>query len=305
MGAEANFLTSESSGWIASLGAAFAWSISVSIYRKWGFGRSVIWLNLFKGVLALACFSLALFFGKNESTPDFHAHVVLAISGVVGVLLGDSAFFAALPRVGATMTSAIQCLAPPLTGIFAWIFLQEQLSAGRVAGLVLTSFCLACLVYFESQGQKFTVRSDAKVFMTGIWLAIAAACCQAAGAVIARPALDGLSPFATGAARLWLPVLVLMIIQIRRAAGIKAAILGLSTGSDIRFLALASVLGTFLGLTLMMHGMAHAPLGVALALNSTYPVWIMLGERVFGRATISRRGAFFVIGSVAGIWLMI
>jgi drug/metabolite transporter (DMT)-like permease len=80
---------------------------------------------------------------------------------------------------------------------------------------------------------------------------------------------------------------------------------GLVSGPGTPLLAVASFLGTFIGLTLMMYGMAHAPLGVALALNSTYPVWIMLGEKTFGRTTISRRGAIFVLGSAAGIWLMI
>jgi drug/metabolite transporter (DMT)-like permease len=70
-------------------------------------------------------------------------------------------------------------------------------------------------------------------------------------------------------------------------------------------MAMASFAGTFLGLTLMMYGMANAPLGVALALSSTYPVWILMGEYIVGKSSIGRLGALLVIGSVGGIWLMI
>jgi drug/metabolite transporter (DMT)-like permease len=306
----ANILTSEFSGIAASLGAAFVWSISVAIYRVWGVGRSVIWLNLFKGLVGLFFFTCALLIQRSQPMPSFHAHVVLVVSGIIGVLIGDTVFFAALQRIGATMTSSIQCLAPPLTGILAWMILGEGLQFAQIAGLTLTSACLAGLIYCESARQSSTRQGstrppDNRHFAFGIGCAIAAACCQALGAVVAKPVLTGLSPIVTGAARLWCPVLILICFEIRRSSSIRAMVKGLSKEPGTGLLALAAFLGTFVGLALMMHGMAHAPLGVALALNSTYPIWIMLGERAFGRVTISGRGVLFVFGSVAGVWLMI
>ncbi len=70
-------------------------------------------------------------------------------------------------------------------------------------------------------------------------------------------------------------------------------------------LTLAGFIGSFVGLALMMYGVAHAPLGVALALNSTYPVWIVLGERVLGVSTLRPRSILLVVGSVLGIWCMV
>jgi drug/metabolite transporter (DMT)-like permease len=304
---QANILTPEWSGFASSLGAAIVWSLSTSIYRKYGVGKSPIWLNLFKCIVALICFGLILLFAPDGgSRADFRSHMVLAASGVIGVLLGDSAFFAALPFVGATMTSAIQCLAPPLTGVLAWIFLGETLGVSRVAGLLVTSSCLAGLIWFESrEGSKRNPDFNRAGFRRGLKFAVLAAVCQATGAVIARPVLDGVSPFVSSAGRLWLPVIILIMIESRRAGGLLLTIRGLAPGREAIFLSIGAFLGTFVGLTLMMYGMANAPLGVALALTSTYPVWIMIGEWLFGVGTISRRGGLLVIGSVAGIWLMV
>jgi drug/metabolite transporter (DMT)-like permease len=304
---EAKILTSEWYGLASSLGAAVVWSLSTSIYRKYGVGKSPIWLNLFKCIVALICFSVIL---VNDSggggQADLRVHMVLAASGVVGVLLGDSAFFAALPYIGATMTSAIQCLAPPLTGVLAWMFLGESLGLTRVAGLMVTSTCLAGLIWFESRdGTRANPDFNGVGFRQGLKFSILAAVCQATGAVIARPVLDGVSPFVSSAGRLWLPVIILMMIESRRAGGYWQAVRGLASGREAIFLSIGAFLGTFLGLTLMMYGMANAPLGVSLALTSTYPVWIMIGERIFGTGTISRRGSLLVVGSVAGIWLMV
>ena len=52
-------MPSSAIGWAASLGAAFTWSFSVMMYRKWGVGRSATWLNLFKGTVALVFFGAA------------------------------------------------------------------------------------------------------------------------------------------------------------------------------------------------------------------------------------------------------
>ena len=312
MSLSVNFLTSSSAGWVASLGAAFAWSFSVTIYRIWGVGRSPRWLNLFKGLVALLLFGVTALMTQSDQTIPGPAVFTLALSGVIGIFLGDWAFFSALMRLGGTLTSAIQCVAPPMTAVLAWVFLSESLEPRQVVGLIVTSVCLAILVFYESRksgnvgGEGSLIgAATPKIFWGGVALALVAAISQAAGAVVARPVLNGLSPFVAASLRLWFPVLILLIWEILKQGGISNALKGVTGGGGIAMLALAGFLGTFLGLTLMMYGMAHAPLGVALALNSTYPVWVLLWERISGRSTLGARGAFLVLGSVSGIWLMI
>lgn len=295
-------------GWVASLLAAFTWSFSVMIYRKWGNARSASWLNLFKGSVALILFGVTTLVSGGLGVVSQHAVIILALSGVLGVFIGDSAFFMALLRIGGTLTSAIQCLAPSLTAIFAWVFLGEVLRPLQILGLLITSTCLALLVMNEAKASRHRNDSDPrqnKYFRSGVLFALVAAMSQAAGAVVARPVLDGMSPMISASLRLWAPVALLLVWQIHKNRGFLTTIQGLVRGHGIIPLAMGSFAGTFLGLILMMHGMANAPLGVALALNSTYPIWILVGERFTGKSTLGRVGTALVIGSVAGIWLMI
>ena len=233
----------------------------------------------------------------------------LAASGIIGVFIGDSAFFAALIRVGGTMTSAIQSLAPSLTAIFAWIFLGEILNVAQIGGLTLTSVCLVLLVIKQSARQNLqTSHSPAGIrsnYFYGVVFALIAALCQATGAVIAKPVIHGISPIDSAALRLWAPVLLLVFWHRRRNRGFTPTLRGLVNGRGIIPMAMASFVGAFLGLILMMYGMAHAPLGVALALTSTYPVWIMIAEQISGKSEIGKSGFILVLGSVAGIWLMV
>ena len=304
-----NLSTESSLGSIASLLASFTWSFSVLIFRNYSAGRSASWLNLFKGSVAL------LFFGLTAIVTGLSLEVsstvvwTLAASGIIGVFIGDSAFFAALIRVGGTMTSAIQSLAPSLTAIFAWIFLGEILNGAQIGGLTLTSVCLVLLVLKQSARQNLQtshspvgIRSN---YFYGVVFALIAALCQAAGAVIAKPVIHGISPIDSAALRLWAPVLLLFFWQMRINRGFIPTLRGLVNGRGIIPMAMASFAGAFLGLILMMYGMAHAPLGVSLALTSTYPVWIMMVEQISGKSDIGKLGFVLVLGSVAGIWLMV
>lgn len=295
-------------GWLASLCAAFTWSFSVIMFRRLGVGRSATWLNLFKGSVALVCFGVSGFVWGSFETVSVKAGLILALSGVIGVFIGDSAFFVALQRIGGTLTSAIQCLAPALTAVMAWIFLDESLKLTQIMGLLVTSVSLALLILGESRRHnslaEFQVE-QAQNFKIGVFWAALAAICQATGAVIARPMIDGMSPIVSASLRLWAPVVLLLGWEIRKNRGISRTMRSLVEGRGLIALAMASFAGTFIGLILMMYGMAHAPLGVALALNSTYPIWILIFESATKKSTLDLRTYILVISSVSGIWLMI
>jgi drug/metabolite transporter (DMT)-like permease len=314
-------------GMAASLGAALLWSISVSVYRIFGVGRSASWLNLYKGLIAMVCLGVMLLFSHDSVDMTPAIFWTLTASGVVGGLIGDTAFFAALFRIGATLTSTLQSLVPSITALLAYIFLGQTLNMSQMAGLLMTSGCLAGLLFFEAQKShteghesdlKFGLADDGasdsmadrvkarrRRFYSGVALAVVAAISQAVGAVIARPVLGHFSPFLVSAIRLWLPVVALIFWEARKIGSMTRAVKGIFQGPGLVVIALGSFAGTFLGLTLMMYGMAHAPLGVAFSLNSTYPIWILLGERIFGGTRLRVRASLLVLGSVSGIWLMI
>lgn len=253
---------------------------------------------------------------------------------MVGGLVGDTAFFAALFRIGATLTSTIQSLVPSLTAVLAFFVLGQTLREMQILGLLVTSGCLGALLFFEAksarkndENQRRDISSTdshdvdpsplpeikiaverrqthGSLYLSGVFFALLAALCQAVGAVVAKPALGSLSPFLVSAIRLWLPAVTLIIWQAKKMGSLRSAVKGMVSGPSLLIIACGSFAGTFLGLTLMMYGMAHAPLGVAFALNSTYPVWILVGERIFGGKAMGLRASLLVVGSVSGIWLM-
>ncbi len=304
---DANLLTGAPLGWIASLCASFTWAFSVLLYRRYGAGQSAVWLNFFKGLLALLFFGVSILVFSIDIDISMKAILLLALSGFIGILIGDTSFFYALPRIGATMTSAIQSLAPGLTAVLAGFLIDESLTWRQWLGLVLTSASMVFLILRQNPRRHVSTESNfvsPRDYAIGVSFALVAAVCQAVGAVIAKPVIVGMSSVVSASLRLWFPVVVLLVWQVCKHRSFRQEFRDFMASGTVVPLAIAGMVGTFLGLILMMHGMRLAPLGIVLSLTSTYPIWIMIVEKCLGISRLGQVDFLLVISGILGIWLM-
>jgi len=108
----------------------------------------------------------------------------LLLSGVVGMGLGDLAFFFALPRVGSRLTVLItQCLAAPIAAVVDWLWLGTNITPTQTLfGLVILAGVGIALMPSKSSPPHVHLRAS------GFLYALAAAAGQGIGAVISRKA---------------------------------------------------------------------------------------------------------------------
>ena len=297
-------LTSAWMGEIASMGSAFTWAASVMLYRRYGGHLSATWLTFYKGLVAIVFFALGIWLSRGWMEVSSAGITMLAVSGIVGIIVGDSAFFMALPKIGGALTSSIQCIAPPLSAIGAWLFLGQNLSPLHALGLLVSSVGVAAMVWFERRSTA--INPEPKSFSLGVLFAVLAAVCQAGGVLLSRDALEGLPSMQGAALRIWFPVVVLGIYEWSRAGGtLNHFARATLKVKYIKQITLASFLGTFVGLIFMVYGMTHAPVGIALGLTSTYPLWIVVFDVVVFGHRMRKSSVASLICSIIGIFMMV
>ncbi|MEP0854872.1 EamA family transporter [Trichocoleus sp. DQ-U1] len=88
-------------GELAALSAAFLWAIASLVYSRLGRQIPPLELNLFKGIIAIAFLVLTLLL-QGQLLPEINptALTLLLLSGVLGIGLGDTAYFAAIQLPG-------------------------------------------------------------------------------------------------------------------------------------------------------------------------------------------------------------
>lgn len=128
-------------GEIAALSASAVWAMASIIFSRLGKTVSALALNWLKCAIALGLMFAVLFILDGRLWPhslSLEETALLAASGLVGLAVGDTAFFGALNRLGARRTLLFAALAPPMTALMAVPVLGEPLGAPLVVGMALT-----------------------------------------------------------------------------------------------------------------------------------------------------------------------
>ncbi|MFE4105245.1 DMT family transporter [Almyronema epifaneia] len=288
-------------GELAALVAAFLWAVSTVIFGRLGKRLSPLMLNLSKGLLAIAFVGLTLGLrGSQPSNIEPLALGLLLLSGIIGIGLGDTAYFNALNHLGARRVLLMESLAPPIAALIAWIFLAEVLSLSAWLGMLLTLLGVSWVI---SERVPDVNPVQAHPWRGVLW-GLLAAFGQAIGVVLSRAALTG-----TGIDPLWSTLLrlvggvitLLVLLLAQRRLGRDAQ--PLRSPRLVGVVVVAAVLGTYLALWLQQTALKFAPTGIAQSLMATSPLFILpialwLGDRVSLRAL----GGASV--ALVGIWLL-
>jgi drug/metabolite transporter (DMT)-like permease len=302
-------------GAIAALSAAACWAIATVIYERLGRSMPPLVLNGAKGCVAIAAIAGAMAWLDQPWSVDGRAIALLGLSGLLGIGVGDTAYFLALNRLGARRVLLFELLVPIWVTIAGSVLLGERLPLPVWAGIGVTVGGVGWTLAEQTPGadgrrSPFANRKNA----WGIGWAVVAAIAQVAGALLARTALAETA------------VLPLHSALVRLVAGTGPVLLGLAIARWSRHprrpihrkpqslstrwrtygaIALAALTGTFGGIWLQQTAFKYAPVGIAQTLIATSPIFVLPvvalgGDRISGRAIF---GASIAMTGVAIVTL--
>jgi drug/metabolite transporter (DMT)-like permease len=286
-------------GEIAALLAAFLWAISSVMYGRLGQTMPPIQLNLTKGVIAIALLILTIFISGDLFPVISPVSLgLLLLSGVLGIGVGDTAFFVALNCLGARRALLMETLAPPMTAVAALIFLQESLDARAWCGILLTIIGVAWVV--TERVPDTTTQAPVNI-SRGVYFGLLAAFSLAIAAVMARAAYahTSISPLWAALLRLSAGVFSLLPwIRWRQPSSQR-----LPSPRIMTTVFFAAFCGTYLGIWLQQTAIKLTAVGIASTLLQTSPLFILpiaffLGEKISWRAIAG------VIIAIAGVGVL-
>ncbi|MFL7048679.1 DMT family transporter [Vibrio cyclitrophicus] len=284
------------------------WACATWIYGQFGHRFSAMQLNIVKGVVASGMMLLVM---PLIPMPEFEMSAnhfwILAISGVIGIAIGDSAYFAALKRIGANKTLLLESLAPPLSGVLALMFLGAALTLQSWLGVVITTLAVTFVVFQPSQSVNGEADSKNKAQWSGIGFGLVASVCQASGVVISHYALvaGDIPPLLGALIRLTIGVFVVMLIipfvESKPYSSMKKDLWEM-TKFDKLWLLGAIFVGTFLALWLQQVALKNANPAIAQTLIATSPVFILVIYVLKGEK-ISKQSVIGTLAALGGISL--
>ncbi|MBU0511725.1 MAG: DMT family transporter [Chloroflexi bacterium] len=262
-------------GEIAALLTSLAWSATSTMFTIGGRQVGPVILNRIRLALAVVFIIIAHWVLLGQPFPldaGPERWLWLGLSGLIGLVVGDAFLYQAFLWIGTRLSMLMMSLAPVIAALIAWLFLGETLTPLQVFGILLTISGVA-LVIMEHNGAKNNPNRD---YARGIIFGLGAAIGQALGLVLAKNGMSGdFSPLSgnfirmiTAAVAMWgLAAFQGQVgVTLRRLAANRRAALILLAGSFT---------GPFVGVSLSLLAIQHAPVGIASTLMSLSPIFLL------------------------------
>jgi drug/metabolite transporter (DMT)-like permease len=297
-------------GETAALTAAFTWAVASLMFTRLGRDDvSPLAMNLLKCVIAVGLLIPTLMYLDGRIWPTTLTTWqtgILAVSGVAGLTLGDTAYFGALTRIGPRRSLLLWALSPPMAALLAVPILDEPITIQMAVGLLLTVGGVVWVILErpadDEDDQVTEVAGDgfSRTEMAGIAFGVFAAACQAGGNVLAKLGGPDISSLELSVVRLAFGVAGLGLV-VGATSRMGDVIRPMKQPRKASLIFVATIIGTYLGIWLLMAGVQNTYAGVAVTLSSTGPVWILPLAYVFEDERITRRAVVGAIIAVVGI----
>ena len=286
-------------GELASIGAAFFWAAASLLFATLGRSIRPTALNFLKCSIALVLMAVTwLIVGPSGSTPSSPQLGYLVVSGLIGLTIGDSAYFAALTRLGPRKTLLFSALTPFVTALMGSIFLSEDITAVMLVGMVLTVSGVLWVVLDRSG-----TATPAVALKSGAAFAALALSCQAGGSILTKLGTGELSSLEVSIVRLLAGSIGLIFVVSARTQWRDVAS-AFESRRQFLTLLVALFFGTYLGVWLMNTGLKYTYAGIAATLNSTSPIWILPMAHVFAGDRVTPRSLVGALLAVAGVAIL-
>ncbi|OYT43171.1 hypothetical protein B6U90_07205 [Thermoplasmatales archaeon ex4484_6] len=293
-------------GEMAALITSILWAISSTLFTFGGKGHSPHTVNRMRltgALIILSIFHLILF-GRLIPDENLYVWLLLGLSGMVGLAIGDGFLLWSYGKVGPRISMLVMSMVPIVTGSAGWLLWGEALGLLEILFIVLTLTGIVIVV-----AERREDRSPFRITFGGLALAVGGMLGQAVQLLLAKDAMMFMrssSPPMTatlirilwGTAAIWIASMI-----IRRKTGTVKA---LSDRRFLIFIGLATIIGPVLGIWASFVALNSVDIGIASTLMSLSPLmiipisWKVFGERITPRAVI---GTVIALIGVAGLFL--
>ncbi len=298
-------------GEILSILVAITWTITALCAEVASRRMGQLQMNVLRMGASLAILAIILWVATGSPFPQgmsSKALLWLLASGAIGYVFGDYCLFSTYVLIGSRFGQLFMTLAPLFSALTAWALLGERLGLQALAGIGLTLFGIAVVVYHRNGGQtKSSSVIDPDILRRGILFGIGAGMGQGVGIVLSKVGM-GLCD-AT-------PLLPMAATMVRAVAGLigfgiayylkgdkERMRKGLRDRTTMAVAAGTIITGPVIGVSLSLLAVQLAPAGIASTLMALTPVFILFPSWWLFHQKITAREVIGSCIAVAGVAL--
>lgn len=224
--------------------------------------------------VSLMLWSVALLGGGWASLSP-HSLGIMAISGLIGIFIGDTALFAAMNRLGPRRAGVLFATHALFSALLGYLVFGETITGLTLLGCLLLVGGVMTAIFFGKRGNDTHAwEQDNGNPWPGIGLGLLSALCQSVATLMVKPVMMGeIDPVAASAVRMstafvaHLALLWCGLVVARPLRAINWPVFGM--------VALNAFLAMGVGMTLILLALRYGEVGMVAMLSSVSPVLVL------------------------------
>ncbi|XUM24844.1 EamA family transporter [Bradyrhizobium oligotrophicum S58] len=255
---------------LAALAAAFSIAVSNIIAPSAVRQLGPVRFNAIRLAAALLSMLALVTLRGRWAAPSSDQMLMLAASSLLGVVVADSCFYAALARLGPRLTAVVYASWAAFAAVLGYLLLGETLSTIKIMGVGCIVIGVWVAIVFRQPGA--IAQETPGSVGAGLLFGLAATLFAAAAVLMARPVMAaGLDPALATSIRAAIGLAALVALSVMPRFRSSFAV----DRSVVMRSALSGVLGMGVGMTLVLFALTSRPVGIVSSLSSTTPVMIL------------------------------
>lgn len=295
-------------GEIAGLLTAVFWTVTSMAFESAGKKVGSLAVNLIRLVMAFFFIGVYSWIARGFFFPTdatLFQWQWLALSGLVGFVIGDLLLFQAFVVVGARISMLMMSLAPPFAAFVGWLMLGEVLTPKSWLGMAITMVGIVIVILKREkteQNGSIVRKLTSSYSVPGILLALGGALGQAAGLVLSKKGMGSYDAFSASQIRVLAGIagFSILFVFMKRWPRVWAA---LKHGSAMKRITLGAFFGPFLGVSFSLLAVQHTETGIAATLMAIVPVLIILPAVIIFKEKVNWKEILGAVVTVAGVAL--
>lgn len=258
-----------------ALAAATCWAfgsmLSVTPARHLGAFAFSRWRMLMVAVM-LWTMTLGI---SGFQTITFSQFSLIALSGLIGIFIGDTANFAAMNRLGPRRSGMLFSTNALLSAFLGFAIFDERMSLQTALGGILTiTGVMIAIMYGRRKSEDHGWELNQGHVGAGIALGMLAALCHSVGSLIAKPVMAGsMDPILASAIRVTVSCcghFVLLWSGVKAVQSKQAF-----TPSVLAQTALSGLVSMAVGMTFLLIALRYGDVGMVAILSSVTPILLL------------------------------
>ena len=291
----------------AALTAALFWTISSLFWAR--INLSALTLNVGKNIVASLLIGvhllvLATFTGETSFNVSIPTWGWMGISGLVGIVLGDTFYFRSIQILGPRLAMMVATTAPILSALLGWLVLSENLGWLSVLGILIVVSGVGVVVA-DRAANKEKPNLIPGTHSAGIMLGILGAICQAVGGALSKIGMENCDALMATFIRLFVAAIITtsFVVLQNRFRRLAKDILQWKV---IKILIPATVFGTWMGIWFSQIAFKESShIAVAQTLMATCPLFAIPVVYILDGHRTSKIAIIGTVVAILGIFLVV